>query len=62
MILSTWVKNNVLDLATQKGFYPYEYMSDLKKFKEQLPNKEKFYSSLTSTNIHEKEFEMRYKR
>ena len=29
--------NNILDLVKQKGFYPYEYMSDfeeLKKFKE----------------------------
>ena len=24
----------------QKGFYPYEYMSDFEKFKEQLPSKE----------------------
>ena len=40
--------NNVLDLAKQKGFYPYEYMSHFEKFKEQLPSKEKFYSSLTS--------------
>ena len=39
MILSIWVKsdNNVLDLVKQKGFYPYE----------QVPNKEKFYRSLT---------------
>ena len=35
--------NIVLDLVKQKWFYPYEYMSDFGKFKEQLPNKEKFY-------------------
>ena len=29
--------NNVLDLANQKGFYPYEFMSDFEKFKEELP-------------------------
>ena len=39
--------NNVLDLVKQKGFYPYEYMSDFEKFKEDLGSKEKFYSSLT---------------
>ena len=38
--------NNVLDLVKQRGFYPYEYMSDFEKSKEQLPSKEKFYSSL----------------
>ena len=32
-------------------------MSDIKKFKEQLPNKEKFYSSLTSKKISDKEYE-----
>ena len=38
--------NNVLDLVKQKGFYPYEYVTDFEKFKE-LPGKETFYSSLT---------------
>ena len=39
--------DDVLDLVKQKGFYPYEYMSDFEKFKEQRPCKEKFLSSLT---------------
>ena len=26
--------NNELDLVKQKGFYPYEYMSDLKSLKK----------------------------
>ena len=38
--------NNVLGLVKQKGFYPYEYVTDFEKFKE-LPGKEIFYSSLT---------------
>ena len=38
--------NDILDLVQQKGFYPYEYMSDFDKFKEQLPSEEKFYSLL----------------
>ena len=45
--LSQEFDNNVLDLVKQKGFYPYEYMSDFEKFKEQLPSKEKFYNLLT---------------
>ena len=38
--------NNVLDVVKQKSFYPYDYISYLEKFKEQLPSKDKFYSSL----------------
>ena len=30
----------------KKGFHPFEYMTDFEKFKEKLPSKEKFYSSL----------------
>ena len=39
--------SNILNLVKQKLFYPYESMSDFEKFKEELPSKEKFYSSLT---------------
>ena len=42
--------NNVLDLLKQKMFYPYEYMSNFGKFKQQLSSKEKFYSLLTGKN------------
>ena len=49
--------NNVLDLVKQKGFYPYENMSDFEKFKEELPSKEKFYSSLADRKISDKEYE-----
>ena len=45
--------NNVLDIVKQKGFYPYKYMSDF----ENLPTKEKLYSSLTYRKITEKEYE-----
>ena len=43
--------NNISDLAKQKGFYPYEYLSDFKKFKKELRNEEKFYSLLTGKKI-----------
>ena len=36
--------NNASDLVKQKGFYPYEYMNDFEKFKEELPMKEKIYN------------------
>ena len=49
--------NNVSDLVKQKGFYLYKYMSDFQKFKEELPRKEKFYSSLTGKKIRDKEYE-----
>ena len=55
--LSQEFDNNVLDLVKRKGFYPYEYMSDFEKFKEELPSKEKFYSSLTNRKISNKEHE-----
>ena len=39
--LSQELNNNVLDLVKQIGFYPYEYMNNFEKFKEELPCKEK---------------------
>ena len=32
----------MINFVKQKGFYPYEYMTDFEKFKEQLPSKEFF--------------------
>ena len=52
--LSQESDSNVLYLVKQKGFYPYEYMSDFEKFKEKLPSKGKFYSSLTGKKISDK--------
>ena len=49
--------DDVLDLAMQKGFYPYEYMNGFENFKEQLPNKKKFYSSLIGKKISDKDYE-----
>ena len=48
----------LLDLVKQKGFYPYEYMSDFEKFKEVLLSKEKLYSSSTDRKIIDKEYNM----
>ena len=49
--------NNVLDVVKQKGFYPYEYMSDFEKFKEVLLSKEKIYRSLTDGKISDKDYD-----
>ena len=55
--LSQEFDSNVLYLVKQKGFYIYEYMSDFENYKEKLPNKEKFCSSLTGRKITGKEYE-----
>ena len=47
-----------LDILTDKGVYPYDYMTSFDKFREkQLPPKEKFYSNLTESNIEDDEYE-----
>ena len=37
--------SKVVDLVKQIGFYPYDYIDYFEKFKEQLPSKQKLYSS-----------------
>ena len=54
--LSQEFDNNLLNLVKQKGFYPYKYVSNFEKFKEQLPSKERFYSSLTGKKSSDKEY------
>ena len=44
-------------LVKQKGFYPYESMSDFEKFKEELSSKEKFNSLLADKKVSDKEYE-----
>ena len=47
VFLSEQFSNEQLKLVKEKGIYPYECMSSLKKFKEKkLPDKCKFFSSL----------------
>ena len=46
--LSQELNDNILYLVIQKVFYPYEYMSEIEKFKEKLSSKEKFFSSFKS--------------
>ena len=44
--------NGDVSLLKQKGYYPYEYIDSIERFKEkQLPPIDKFYSTLTQKNI-----------
>ena len=45
------------DLLFKKGIYPYEWMDNFSKFDyKYLPNKNKFYSSLTSSHISDESY------
>ena len=47
-----------LHLLTRKGVYPYEYMTDIDKFKEtNLPSRSSFKSTLSLENISETEYQ-----
>ena len=46
-----------LDLMVRKGVYPYDYMDSFKKFKEQLPSKEDFYSILNDKHISDEDYQ-----
>ena len=57
-ILERYYKGEKLSLVKRKGFYPYEYMDSLKRFKEnKLPPKEAFYSRLTGEGISDEDYE-----
>ena len=45
-----------LDLMAKKGVYPYD-MDSFKKFKEQLPTKEEFYSILNDEHISDEDYQ-----
>lgn len=46
-----------LDLMTQKGVYPYEYIDSFNRFKEtSLPPKEAFYSSLNQSGVSDDDY------
>ena len=44
-------KGKKLDLMSQKGVYPYDFMDSFDKFNEKLPSKEDFYSILNDEHI-----------
>ena len=50
-------EENRRKLLLKKGIYPYEYMDSFERFAEtQLPEKEKFYSSLSGHGITDEEY------
>ena len=51
-------EENKRQLLLKKGIYPYEYMDSFEKFGEtKMPEKEKFYSSLSGKGITDEEYE-----
>ena len=55
--------DEVLDLLTDKGVYPYDYFTSFDKFREkELPPKEKSYSNLTESHIEDDEYERALKK
>ena len=49
---------NQYKLLIRKGIYPYEYMDDWDKFKEnKLPSKKAFYSKLNMSDVKEEDYE-----
>ena len=59
-----YVKNNEdLDMLTDKGIYPYDYMNTWDKFKEtKLPPKEAFFSKLTGEDISDRVYQKNQKK
>ena len=53
-----YIKNTTdLDLLTDKGVYPYDYMNSFDRFgEEQLPSKKDFYSQLQEQHITDKDY------
>ena len=49
-------KNEKLDLMSQKGVYPYDFMDSFAKFDEKLPSKEELYSILNDEHISDKDY------
>ena len=50
-------KDKKLDLMSQKGVYPYDFMDSFDKFNEKLPPKEEFYSILNDEHISDEDYE-----
>ena len=51
-------KGKRLDLMSQKGVYPYDFMDSFEKFNQmELPNKDKFYSILNDQHITDDEYD-----
>ena len=55
--ISKYYTPEEIELIKQKGFYPYEFMDSIEKFKNtKLPPREAFYSKLSGRGISEKDY------
>ena len=55
--LSTEFKDEQLELLKKKVIFPYEYLNSFDRFNEtELPEKEKFYSRLSNTNVSDDDY------
>ena len=55
--ISKYFKPEQVELIKQKGFYPYEYMDSVEKFKDPTPPPQKaFFSKLTGKGISNKNY------
>ena len=51
-------ENEVFELLARKGVFPYEYIDSFERFNEtKLPEKEKYYSTLSKKDITDEEYE-----
>ena len=51
-------KGEDFDLGTEKGIFPYEFLTSLEKLKvDKLPCKEEFYSTLYESNVTDEDYE-----
>ena len=50
-------KKEKLDLISNKGVYPYDFMDSFEKFNEKLPSKEDFYSILNDEHITDEDYQ-----
>ena len=51
------ISDEKLQLLVRKGVYPYEYMDSMERFDEQqLPPKEKFFSTLHDSDITDEDY------
>ena len=44
-------------ISLEKGFFPYFYWGNFEKLKEGLPKEDKFYNTLTSCTISDKNYQ-----
>ena len=58
LIYTSKVFKSRLDLMSQKGVYPYDFMDSFEKFNQkELPNKDQFYSILNDQHITDDEYD-----